>query len=222
MILAAALALASGLRAERAGRWSIEVEYPRFRSSGPVARAANAAARARERATFDRFLALARKEAPKREEDGTAPYDLEVGAARIADRPGACSGYVSRYEYAGGAHGGVTFEALNFARLGGRVRPVRLRDLFRPGVDGVAQASRAIIAALKADREEEVPSGVATGDWKRLTAEQSERFAFGKSGVLFLFGHYELGSYVEGPRTVLVPWSRLPGAAPWVRAVVRG
>lgn len=221
--LTARLAPSPVLKSEKLGWWSIEVEYPRFRAAGSVARAANAAAKKRERAEFDRFLGLARREtAENRSNGGTNPYDLEVGAVRIADRPNACSGYVSRYEYTGGAHGSVSFETLNFARIGGRVREVRLRDLFRPGVDAVGQASRGILAAIEAGPEDEVPALVATGAWTRLTPAQAERFAFGKSGILFLFGHYEIGSYAEGPRTVLVPWSRLPSVASWVRASVKG
>lgn len=198
------------LKADRAGYWTLSVQYPRFSAKGPVARAANAAAAAQERRAFREFLAQARKEMPEiKENGGVGSYMLEVKPHRLADRATVASGYVDRYDFLAGAHGTSSFDVINFGRVRGQVRPFGLKDLFRPGEDAVGQASRAIVAALKAEKE--TPSLIVSGDWTRLTAAQRDRFVVGKLGLLFLFNQYDLGSGAEGPRTVLVPYAKLPG-----------
>lgn len=144
-----------------------------------------------------------------RKEGIPGSYELEVEPHRLSDRATVASGYVDRYDYLAGAHGTTSFDALNFGMVRGRARAFGLKDLFRPGEDAVGQASRAIVDALKANKD--TPSNVASGDWKRLTAAQRDRFVVGKLGLLFLFNQYDLGSGAEGPRTVLVPYAKLAG-----------
>ena len=210
MVLAALVL--SQLTAKRAGMWDLTVRYPRFSAGGPVARMANAEARRRERRAFDTFLADAKKEMPGLKKDGvTGSYELQVVPHRITDRPGLASGYVDTYSYMAGAHGMTSYDAINVGRVGGKVCELRLADLFRPGQDAVGQCSRAIVAVLRAGKEDAMPSNVANGEWKGLDKDQAKHFVVGPKGVLFLFGHYELASYAEGVYVVLVPYAKLPG-----------
>ena len=210
------------LSAHKEGWWDADVAYPRFVSKGEVARAANAFSAKRERKTFDDFLRDAKREMPEVKRNGGAgQYEIDVSPHRITDRSSVCSGYVDVYADTAGAHPTDFYEAVNYGRVGGKVRALRLRDLFRPGVDAVGQASHGLLAIMKLDKKEDQPSDVASGEWTRLSPEQAERFAFGKLGILFLFGRYDIGPGIEGSRMVLVPWSKLSGAAPWVRAAVR-
>lgn len=197
------------LRDRQPGDWDISVQYPRFSSKGPLSRAANAILVARERKVFRGFRERARKELPALKKDvPQAEYGLTLKPHRITDRPALVSAYIDRYDYLGGAHGTSRFEAYNWALVGGKVRPVRLRDLFRPGTDPVTESSRALMEVMK--RQKDTPSNVASGDWKRLTHEQEDRFVVGTSGVLFLFDQYDLGAGAEGARQVLVPFAKLP------------
>ena len=215
------LLAAPALSAHRQGWWDVEVAYPRFAARSAVARAANADSAKRERKWYADFLADAKREMPEvKARGGAGQYELDVSPHRIADRPRVSSGYVEIYVDSAGAHPTNLYEAVNFGLVGGRVRALRLRDLFRPGVDAVGEASRGLLAAMRLTPDD-VPGDVASGEWTRLSPEQAEKFAFGKLGILFLFGRYDIGPGVEGSRMVLVPWSRLPGAAPWVRTAVR-
>ena len=209
MSLALALVLTQ-LTAKKPDWWELKVRYPRFKTPGAVARAANAASSARERKVFRDFLAEARRDMPGLKKEGSAgTYQLETTPHVTADRAGVCSGYVERYDYLAGAHGTTRYEVLNYGVLRGRAQAFTLKDVFRRGEDAVGQTSRAIAAAFK--REPEVPSMIESGEWKILTERQSHRFVVGKLGLLFLFNQYELGSGAEGARSVLVRYRDLPG-----------
>ena len=204
MVLALCALLVGQLTSKKPNAWDIRVLYPRFSAGGPVARAANAGAKAQERKAFGEFLAEARKP-----EEGMGPYSLDVTPHRITDRAGLASGYVEHSSYMGGPHPNLDYDVVNYGRVGGKVRSLRLNDLFRPGKDAVGEASRALVAIINA--MDDAPSKVEEGQWKRLTAEQAKHFVVGPKGVLFLFDAYDLGSYAEGPRQILVPFSKLPG-----------
>ncbi len=193
------------MSAHRADRWTISVRYPRFSAGGAVTRVANALASRREREVYREFLTAARKESA----DTAAPWFLEATPHRLLDRATVASGYVDVSEYQGGAHPSSSFRAVNVGLFNGRARAFGLKDLFRPGEDALGVASRALVTILKAYKEP--PSYVKDGTWKGLTTAQQNRFVVGKLGVLFLFDQYDLGPGVEGPRTVLVPFAKLPG-----------
>lgn len=198
--------LLAQLTANRADAWTISVRYPRFVAGGPAARAANAAASTQERREFREFSSRARREVPTlRGQVTTAKYELRVMPHRITDRPGLASGYVERYAYLAGAHGTTQYTALNYGSRG----PLGLRDLFRPGVDGAAEASKALVGIMKAMKD--APSNVADGSWTHLTPQEANRFVVGRLGVLFLFDQYEVGYGAQGAPKVLVPWAKLPG-----------
>ena len=221
MILPFLLAV-QGLHTEKPGWWTLDVAFPRFASRGAVARTANAASAKRERKWYADFLADAKREMPAiKAGGGLGSYELDIAPHRTTDRPTAVSGYVEIYVDTAGAHPTNLYEAVNYGKVGGQVRALRLRDLFRPGKDAVGECSRALLAEFHQAPADERPGDVVSGEWTRLTPKQAEQFAFGKLGILFLFGRYDIGPGVEGSSTVLVPWSRLPGAAPWVRTAVR-
>ena len=203
------LLLAFGI-VQTANPLTVQVQYPRFRAAGPVARLANAEAAARERRATSLFRAQYRKDLPElHKEDIKLGYELSTVPHRITDRTALASGYVQRYDYMAGAHGVASYDAINVGLVRGRARAFGLKDLFRPGQDAVGQSSKALLAILRA--ENEPMASVDSGEWKGLTKEESERFAVGPKGVLFLFGHYDLGTYSDGTRTVLVPYAKLPG-----------
>lgn len=133
----------------------------------------------------------------------TPRYELTVTPHRITDRPGLASGYVERYTYLAGAHGTTDYRAFNYGPHG----RFGLRDLFRPGVDAVGEASRALVSTMKGMKD--VPSNVADGSWTRLTPPEADRLVVGRLGLLFLFNQYEVGYGAQGAPKVLVPYDRL-------------
>ena len=204
MVLALCAVLVGQLASKKPNAWDVRVLYPRFSAGGPVARAANAGAAARERKAFSEFLAEARKP-----DERVGTWNLDVTPHRITDRAGLASGYVEQASFMGGPHPNLEYDVVNYGRVGGKVRSLRLGDLFRPGRDAVGEASRALVSIIMA--MDDAPSGVDEGRWKRLTPEQAKSFVVGPKGLLFLFSAYDLGSYAEGPRQILVPFAKLPG-----------
>ncbi len=208
-VLLASLILTQ-LRAKKANAWDLSVRYPRFSAAGPVAQKANESASARERKVFRDFLAQAEHDIPDLKRQGSAgTYQLEVKPHRIVDRPGLASGYVDRYDYLAGAHGTTRYEVVNYGLVEGRVRPLRIGDLFEAGDDAVGEASHALVAIMKAMKD--APSDVASEKWTRLTPEEADRFVVGKLGVLFLFDQYDVGYGAQGAPKILVPYAKLPG-----------
>lgn len=188
------------------GKWSVSVQYPRFRAGTPVAAEANRWASRREREVFGAFLAQAKQDLPELQKVMShARYELLVRPTVSLQTGELCSGYVESYAFTGGAHGSTTFETVNFSGSG---RRLQLQDLFPKGTDGRKQASFAILEQMLGSGK---ASAIQDGVWKELTAEQSERFVLTKSGILFLFNDYELGAYSEGRFKILVPFDKLAG-----------
>lgn len=196
-----------------AGNWDISVDYPRFRSPGPVANRANVETAAAARAEFEAFLAQAKDEVPRLHAKGsTASYELLVSPAARLDTPELCSAAVQRYEFTGGANGFSSYSTYNFGLLKGELRPLSLSDLFRPGHDARAEASAALDAVLH--KLDPLPSDLRGGVPFALNAEQAERFSIDADGLNFYFNKYELGVGAEGDFVVPIPFSALPGLDP--------
>ncbi|HRJ27901.1 MAG TPA: RsiV family protein [Fimbriimonadaceae bacterium] len=193
------------------GSWDISVQYPRFLSKGPVAAAANAESKRLERQTFEDFLADARVGVPELRKMGSGTgYYLLVVPTRTVDTPEVVSGYVVHELFTGGANVNTFFEAMTWARVNGKIRPVTLQDLFLPGVDAREECSKAILAHFFA-RGGDSPSSIFSGSWTSLSPEQMKSFALAPDGLIFLFGKYEIASGAEGRFTIKIPYSELLG-----------
>jgi len=185
--------------------WTINVSYPVFKNRSTTAATANKWARTWEKKVFNAFVKEKNEGLPELQKMGSAAgYELEVNSKVTMDTALLCSALVETYRYTGGAHGNVGYQTINQAAG----RRIKLQDLFAKGVNGRREASFAIIENL-------LPTGrmsyVQEGTWTELGPEQAENFVVTPVGLLFVFGHYELGAYAEGTIDVLIPFSKLPG-----------
>lgn len=112
------------------------------------------------------------------------------------------------YTFAGGAHGNYWTEVVNF-----RFSPPRLLelgDLFEDLEKGLQTLSSYCISELIVatdERDARHPEAVQAG--AAPLAENFQRFNLTQSGILVTFDTYAVGSYVEGPSEVLVPYAVL-------------
>jgi hypothetical protein len=202
VVLAVALFSGQELSASRPGWWDAKVEVPAFTAPGPVAKKANGEASIMARRTFDRFMADARRDMPElKAQQTSAQYDLLATATKAH--------YWEVYAYYAGAHGTTNYQVVNYALLGGKVRKLRLADLFVRGVDARAQASTSLLAQLM--RSKDLPSWIEDGQWTGLSKQEAESFVVSREGLIFLFGSYALGSYAEGTWRIVVPYNTLAG-----------
>ena len=205
----AALLLAPQVKDVQKGRWNIDLSFPRFAYTGPVSRLANAEGARRENA-----LASAFRRDFLKDHDGPISEDytwqLNSEPHRAADMNTLASGWVRIGEYRGGAHGSASFATVNVGLVGGKAKTMRLQDFFRSGVDGLAQANRAVRASMKREGYD-APPYFRNGRWKSLDKAQRERFAIASDGFYFFFDPEELSAGGGGEKIVKVPFAKLPG-----------
>lgn len=188
------------------GYWDIKVSYPTWKNRSTTAGPANAAARRFEKQAYNQFLAQAKKDLPElKKMNSAAEYQLLIQPTVTMDTALFCSGYVTRYDFTGGAHGNTTYQAMNYT-MGGK--SLKLQDLFESGVNGRDVCSAALVKKLKADK---TGSMVEDGSWTKLDNDQAKRFVVTKTGILFLFNSYDLGAYAEGAIKCEIPYTMLTG-----------
>lgn len=183
----------------------VSVKYPTWRTKTRAAAEANQIARAREATILRGFTKEKREgDAELKKMGSAARFSILVKPYVTRDSAALCSGYVVRYEFTGGAHGNTSFESINVGWDGKRVS---LTDFFSANTDPLKQCTFAVIEEIFNTHRS--ATAIETGTWAGVRPDQP--FAVTDTGVTFLFGSYELGSYAEGTWVVSVPFAKLPG-----------
>ncbi|MCW5935947.1 MAG: DUF3298 and DUF4163 domain-containing protein [Fimbriimonadaceae bacterium] len=196
------------LSSVREGAWSVKGEYPQFLVRTVVAGYANAGLKKAAVASFDAFLAQAKKDVPELRKDGiTAAYDYEQGFTVHTVNAALVSVSFSTYRYTGGAHGMGQTTTYNYAvGLKPEGRRLRASDLVPKGVDPMKTLGPEIIGKLlQSGKAEWLEDGMLT----ELTTEQLNRFAIDKKGITWFFDPYEMASYAAGPQEAFLTWEEL-------------
>ena len=125
----------------------------------------------------------------------SARYELAVVGENRALDLGRSSTLLAIYNYTGGAHGMTSFVTVNLRAANGKVREVRLRDLFSsPDYRSVVET-----ALLTKLRDMPGASWVESGEVREFTPAQLEVFTHDRDGRLtFYFEPYALGPYSSG------------------------
>jgi len=191
------------------GKWQAKGTYPQFGGSGTVSKLADKTIAAAAKSMFAGFL----KEANEAlgQHVPTGPYSYVSTFTVSTQTTTVISAYSATYQYTGGAHGMSTYGVFNFGMVGGRAKQLKLKDLFKAGVNPVPDISTAIIAKTMNNPAAE---WVKSGEYSAVSAQQAEIFVITKTGLLFLFDQYILGPYSSGQFKVLVPYSELSGLDP--------
>jgi hypothetical protein len=113
---------------------------------------------------------------------------------------------ISNYE-AGAAHPSNYSTVLNYDLKAGKA--LKLADLFKPGSDYLNRISRYAVADLK----KQAGSDEYDSEWlEKGAAPEADNYKswnISKKGIAVTFDPYQVASYAEGPKHVVVPYSEL-------------
>lgn len=174
--------------------YQVMVRYPVFQGKFEVDKAANAKIAswaAKSLKDFAQKAMAAQKELGR----PTVPYELHATGVVSTHTMRIISCYFIVYEYTGGAHGNTTFVPFNFGVIQGKVTPLKLADLFKPGFDYREAVNDMVMSKLSHDDR---AAWVRDGTVTRITNRQMEQFVVLPDGIQFLFEPYAMGPYVAG------------------------
>ena len=110
---------------------------------------------------------------------------------------------VSRYDYAGGAHGSTSETGVNFDRNTGEV--IGEDDVF------TEDSGEELRKLLSAHLQESLPDNDAYNALFIKDIEPNGNFIVTPAGVTYIYGQYEIGPYYLGIIKVTLPWEELEG-----------
>lgn len=202
----AALSYRTSTRRASLGRdLKASASYPTFAGKSPVALLANRTLRSEAAEGLRKFRAQGQRDFKTMPQAG--PWEYEAKPYITLAEPRLISVYFAISKYMGGAHGGLDYAPYTFGMFEGRVRALKLRDLFRGGDRDAQALSPLLITKLKAG---ERASSVKSGEVKTIDMAKVY-WSLSRTGITFLFPPYVLGSYAEGPHEVKVRFSELKG-----------
>lgn len=117
---------------------------------------------------------------------------------------------VDTESFTGGAHASYTTNFVNVDPKNGR--PFLLDGMLRPGFRDELNRLAEEDLRNQFDGNERDSLGIPElldGNFKL-----NENYGFRKEGIVFYFNDYELGSFLEGPIEILIPYERLQG---WIK-----
>ena len=110
---------------------------------------------------------------------------------------------VSRYDYAGGAHGSTSETGINFDRNTGEA--IGEDDVFKE------DSREELRKLLSAHLQESLPDNDAYDALFIKDIEPNGNFIVTPAGVTYIYGQYEIGPYYLGIIKVTLPWEELEG-----------
>jgi len=197
-------------------RFSSETAYPRFYDKTPVSEATDKAIGEWISKAQSDFTSKALSQV---RELGTpeAPYESKITSDVTFHSPKRLiSVTFDTYEYLGGAHGISAYRVFNFGDVRGKVKALSLGDLFKKGSDYKANVSKLILEKLKEDDDATL---VQTGEVKKLTDTQLNRFQIEPDGLTFLFDHNEVAPYSNGRFKVKLSIEELGTNFEWAKTL---
>lgn len=184
-------------------RLDAKVRYPAFGAS-PVQRMAGNALEQAAKSAFDEIVKLAKEPAPP----GRAyKNELDWGVELGINQRDLVSVRTIHFEYTGGAHPNTYQRTYNFATMGGKPKRLILRDVLRKDVSPLDWANVVVLRGLnKAKEARDIePFGY-------LDAPLVNSFYMTGKGMVWVFEHYAVGPYSEGPYEIEVQWPALKDA----------
>ena len=138
-------------------------------------------------------------------DDLEPPWNTEIRSRITYFSPEIISIASTSYAYTGGAHGNYAETGETYVTADGKLRQLRLGDLFRTGSAYVARLSDACMASLRKQGALWIRDGSVT----RFKEEDISEFTVSPQGVSIHFSPYEVGCFAEGSYMVTIPWKDL-------------
>ena len=121
----------------------------------------------------------------------------------------------SHWEYTGGAHGNSFLKGRCFVESCGRVRELKLEDLFESASHWDRQLIAFCLSDLRCQGASSI-SDVCVEDPESIqfSTDDLASFTLSRAGMTFYFSPYHVGCYAEGTYTVHVPYSVIRDCIP--------
>lgn len=184
-------------------RLTATAHYPVFGSS-PVQQMASRTIEGAVKNVFSEIMRIAKEPAPPGHPyKNELTWDAQVGV-NFAD---LVSVRTTHFEYTGGAHPNTYQKTYNFAMVNGKAMRLMLRDILRKDLSPLDWANEVVLRGLnKAKEARDIES------FGYLDASLVNSFYITERGIVWVFQHYAVGSYAEGPYEVEVQWPALRNA----------
>lgn len=184
------------------GWWEAKVSYPIFPAAAPAGVVANREFHQRAKASFDAFMNQAVK-GLKQLGKPTAPYSLTVKPTISIHRESLITGYLSQYEYTGGAHPNRFYLTVNVGIVDREARLLKLRDVMARGVPP-KEIEQIVLTKLNAIKRQRGADPLT-----ELQPGLLEQFVMTPTGITWIFEPYAVGPYAEGDYFVRVAYEEL-------------
>jgi hypothetical protein len=191
------------LRSERAGKYKAKASFPKFRSTGPVARLANAEVETMARNFFAEFVANARQFDRDRIPT-SAVLELDLTTTISIDSADLISGFVTVYDYSGGAHPNTRHWTFAFGRHQGRATRLNLLSVAQSSDSKTELVNKKLLPALNEAKKQR------GGDpLEKTSGALSNQFVVTPAGLTWIFSNYDVGPYAEGSYQIKLGWKEL-------------
>ncbi len=184
----------------KSGFYEINVAWPVFPDSHPLASVLNRETLTPVRLAQQEFVNAARSYSGPVQQD----WALQIKPVVSYNSQKLVSIYYEHYEYAGGAHPNTFSYALNVAMIEGKPKKITLSEIAVDGaVREILELVRHRLSGIRFDRVSE--------EVAELPAETASKFLVSKNGLTFVFDRYSVGPYVEGEYIVKLRYAEIPG-----------
>lgn len=194
----------ASISSARKGLWNAKATYPVFTSDSETRRIASQTFKQDAEKTLGEFVRNARGFAASGQKP-IAPWELSQSAVVALNSASLVSGYAQTFDYSGGAHPNRYYRAINVAKIGNKVKRIKLSDVIKPGEDLEEFATENIVPELNRMKRARGIDGIVYEVDEKLL----DNFVITPAGITWLFGPYDVGAYVEGEYFVKVSWLKL-------------
>ncbi|MCW5933731.1 MAG: YbaY family lipoprotein [Fimbriimonadia bacterium] len=131
---------------------------------------------------------------------------VEIKSTLSVNTPQVVSGYLTHFEYTGGAHPNTFYQTINVGIVNGKPARLNLKSLLAQGVSPQQVLNEVALPKLNTAKEKR---GLEAVD--RIDPKLADSFIITPQGISWIFQPYAVGAYVEGTYIIKATWNDLSG-----------
>lgn len=189
----------------RAGWWKAKATYPVWNKPAGAQVLASEHFQSDALGRYNRFLSETR-ELMRDLGKPHGEHFVEIKSTLSVNTPQVVSGYLTHFEYTGGAHPNTFYQTINVGIVNGKPARLNLKSLLARGVSPEQVLNEVLLPRLNAAKEKR---GLETVD--RIDPKLADSFILTPQGISWIFQPYAVGAYVEGTYIIKATWNDLSG-----------
>lgn len=189
----------------RAGWWKAKATYPVWNKPAGAQVLASELFKSEALGRYNRFLNETR-ELMRDLGKPHAEHFLELKSTLSVNTPQVVSGYLTHFEYTGGAHPNTFYHTINVGIVNGKPARLSLKSLLASGVSPQQVLNEVALPKLNAAKQKR---GLEPVD--RIDPKLADSFILTPQGITWIFQPYAVGAYVEGTYIIKATWNDLSG-----------